>query len=47
MNSQLLPTSERLGEYKANAIEWGLNFRPLGVPADLTTADATIQVRPK
>lgn len=44
---QTLPTSEQLGEYKAIAVDWALNFIPLGIPSDLTTADAQIQVRPK
>jgi len=47
MNNQLLPTSEQLGEYKASAVAWALQFTPLGIPADLTMADAQIEVRPK
>ena len=47
VNVQTLPTSEQLGEYKVTAVDWALNFTPLGVPSDLTTADAQIQVRPR
>ena len=46
MSNQSPPTPEEQEQYKANAVAWALRFVSRGVPADLTVADAMINVYP-
>jgi hypothetical protein len=46
MNNQPPPTPEEQEHYKANAVAWALQFVSVGVPANLTVADAMLQVYP-
>ena len=46
MSSQPLPTPEQQEDYKADAVAWALQFVSSGVPANLTVADAMLQVYP-
>ena len=46
MSSQPPPTPEEQEQYKANAVAWALQFVSSGVPANLTVADAMLQVYP-
>ena len=46
MSNQPPPTPEQQEQYKANAVAWALQFVSSGVPANLTVADAMLQVYP-
>jgi len=46
VSNQPPPTPEEQERYKANAVAWALQFVSSGVPADLTVADAMLNVYP-